>query len=503
MEQGSNSCLGIIQAFPAGSTVNELADIVLGVPFLRSTYTVMAYDPPDQHGVFPNAGSTPSLAAYIRPQLGLLGLTDPATALDEFHSVRVLNQPLDKDSQTAPSGVVKSSSGHKISTGIAVLIGLLGFFALCVALFGARWAYGRRKYRLAAASAHGGGDAKHRGLADDDLVLQDVTLRLARRGSRTDAYGVSEDSLRHHRFGDEYKRRPYHNASTDSGKTRVTLNLDSDEVFFNARKGFMSGVSESGPSTPGDEYDDAKRSQTMYSEVGYLPGPGHDEDRTLKDDYSPVKYEFDHHTLLPRDSGDLDPDATLTSGPGSHFPYTSHTTGSIPDEFGVTHDRRGSLARPLLAHTRSEASVSRIDDASRRKSSLPPRGPRPNSRTSSSYSGCRSPLSSPAQDRLSSGTFNDIHNVPVLLIPETRDLLETGGDEETRDIVTSPQRSRPMTPPLMPLALPPPPPPPQSSSTAQLVTVSSEASANTKNEDEQRQKGHERGWSDGGVGIAS
>lgn len=53
----SNSCLGLIQSFPSTSTLTGIADIVLGVPFMRSVYTVMAYDPPDSDGVFPNISS--------------------------------------------------------------------------------------------------------------------------------------------------------------------------------------------------------------------------------------------------------------------------------------------------------------------------------------------------------------------------------------------------------------------------------------------------------------
>ena len=105
------TCVGIIQSFPDGSPVSQIADLVLGVPFMRSTYTVMAFDPPDSQGAFPNAGSTPSSAAYIRPRLGLLGLTDPTVALQEFNTVRVLNQPLDSGSTSAPGNVSQGPSG--------------------------------------------------------------------------------------------------------------------------------------------------------------------------------------------------------------------------------------------------------------------------------------------------------------------------------------------------------------------------------------------------------
>ena len=103
---------------------------------MRSTYTVMAYDAPDSQGNFPNA-SSPATSAVIRPRLGLLGLTDPAVANEEFHTVRVLNQPLktsDSGSGSgSKSGVSNASTveGKKLSVGVEVLIGLVGFFALC------------------------------------------------------------------------------------------------------------------------------------------------------------------------------------------------------------------------------------------------------------------------------------------------------------------------------------------------------------------------------------
>ena len=86
----SDDCIGLIQTpstIPGFSLTQ--ADMILGVPFLRNTYTVMAYDPPNADGSFPANGDNAD-----RPRLGLLGLTDPATAADEFYQVRVLKQPL-------------------------------------------------------------------------------------------------------------------------------------------------------------------------------------------------------------------------------------------------------------------------------------------------------------------------------------------------------------------------------------------------------------------------
>lgn len=153
-EIDSGTCVGIIQPFPTDSAVNQIADMVLGVPFMRSTYTVMAYDQPDSEGRFPNMTAS---AAIIRPRLGLMGLTDPTVALQEFNTVRVMNQPLSPGSNQANGGGSSSGSGSgsgststqggkKLSVGIEVLIGILGFFGLCFLLFGARWLYARRAY---------------------------------------------------------------------------------------------------------------------------------------------------------------------------------------------------------------------------------------------------------------------------------------------------------------------------------------------------------------------
>jgi len=57
--------------------------------------------------------------------------------------VRVLNQPLGG----APPPQVTFSSEPKMSVGLEVLIGLIGFFALCVTLFGLKWFMTRRQWK--------------------------------------------------------------------------------------------------------------------------------------------------------------------------------------------------------------------------------------------------------------------------------------------------------------------------------------------------------------------
>ncbi|KAG6806795.1 hypothetical protein H0H93_002440, partial [Arthromyces matolae] len=122
----------------------------------------MAYEPPSTDGTFP---STNKSGGDVTPRLGLLGITDPTKALQEFTNVRVYNQPLSSSSPSSGSGSSSSSSsngsgsgdglgGKKISVGLIVLAALLGFFALCMALFGVRWWVARRRYRKGGAG-HG------------------------------------------------------------------------------------------------------------------------------------------------------------------------------------------------------------------------------------------------------------------------------------------------------------------------------------------------------------
>ena len=152
-------CIGIIQAADAqlSSPGSSLGDMILGVPFLRNVYTVMAYTAPETNGSFtPVNGSNQT----ITPRLGLLSLTNSTTALEEFYAVRGVNQPISGGGSGNPAGgplpVVVSLGGKKLSVGIVVLIGILSFFALCFVLFVARWFMFRRKYRDSAEEVSAG-----------------------------------------------------------------------------------------------------------------------------------------------------------------------------------------------------------------------------------------------------------------------------------------------------------------------------------------------------------
>ncbi|KAG6826859.1 hypothetical protein H0H92_014154 [Tricholoma furcatifolium] len=166
----ASSCIGLIQADDSllAQADSGVGDMILGVPFLRNAYTVMAYEPPEADGSFPaptsinasnSSSNSGSAAGDITPRLGLLGITNATQALDEFNTVRVLNKPISSSGSSGGSSSSSGSSGATVgkhlSVGIVVLVSLLGFFAACVALFGIRWFLTRRRYRRGPGSEEG------------------------------------------------------------------------------------------------------------------------------------------------------------------------------------------------------------------------------------------------------------------------------------------------------------------------------------------------------------
>ena len=145
-------CIGLIQTADSQllNPSNDLGDIILGVPFLPKVYAVMAYAAPDANG--PREWYSNQT---IAPRLGLLSLTDPTIAIEEFYTVRELNQPISGGGNSTGGSAGDSSSsnsiiylgGKKMSVGIVVLIGIPSFFALCGVLFVTRWFIIRLTYR--------------------------------------------------------------------------------------------------------------------------------------------------------------------------------------------------------------------------------------------------------------------------------------------------------------------------------------------------------------------
>ena len=332
--------MGMIQASDA---VSSLADVVLGVPFMRSVYTVMAYDPPDSKGNFPNisTGISPvwrhcivvlfsrlhPLPQAIRPRLGFLGLIDPTVALDEFHQERVLNQAL-----PAPSGSSGSSSsgtnggranvavagGKKLSVGVEVLIGLAGFAGLLIACFAAWWLVHRKRraqeQRVARAQSLygpvGEGDEKDRA----ELMQREAAYILARRSTISSRYSAPEDTLRAKKF-QEYMDRQSRSSriateySDDTLQTHVDVPLEKDIALAH-------------------DDDDHRR----YSELGVLRSS-----------------RLRHSTYSPDEADDAQ-DATLVDR-APVYPPTHSRTQTMQHEREVD----AALAVPLLAHTRTDS----------------------------------------------------------------------------------------------------------------------------------------------------
>jgi hypothetical protein len=140
-DASSSNCVGLIQTDGgAMDTSPNVSDMILGVAFLRNVYTVMAYDVPDAHGVFPANNNS----ANLQPRVGLLSLTNASRAMQEFHDVRILGKPLSSGNSSSSTS---TTSSRKLSVGVDVLLGLLSVIAACVALFGLRWFYVRRQLR--------------------------------------------------------------------------------------------------------------------------------------------------------------------------------------------------------------------------------------------------------------------------------------------------------------------------------------------------------------------
>ncbi|KAF8990999.1 aspartic peptidase domain-containing protein [Cyathus striatus] len=190
------NCIGLIQAEDQLETPTAgIGDMILGVPFMRNTYTVMAYSTPNPDGTFPANNDT----SFIKPRLGLLGLTDPTVAMEEFHTVRVLNQPLPTTGNgggtgTSTSGGSSTTAGEErkgLSVGIIVLIALLSFFALCLSLFGIRFFLLRRRLKKAPL-----GDEYKLARRDDGLPSEEELRRM-----RYDEYVKKERVLSLNGFG--------------------------------------------------------------------------------------------------------------------------------------------------------------------------------------------------------------------------------------------------------------------------------------------------------------
>lgn len=97
-QSSSSNCIGLIQA--ADQFLSSVGvDMILGVPFIRNTYMVMAYQVPDSNGSFPDlrgsnnpqSPSDTSTSNQLSPRLGLQGLTNATVAMGKQNSFQEEN----------------------------------------------------------------------------------------------------------------------------------------------------------------------------------------------------------------------------------------------------------------------------------------------------------------------------------------------------------------------------------------------------------------------------
>ena len=229
-------CTGLIQTADAQLTASAFeVDMVLGVPFMRNVYTVMAYSAPNSNGSFTpvyNSDQTDAnLLRTITPMLGLLSLTNPTTALQEFNNVRVLNKPMDSTSNTNGSNSTSTVNvaGEKLSVGIVVLIALLSFLGLCGLLFSIRWFLLRRKHRTASTRQSEGDD---NGMDKVAYMLTRTSPSKREKAAGCDGHeGMSEDELRQIRFNAHMRKERKMLALSTMGSDRTRVGYHDGGIY--------------------------------------------------------------------------------------------------------------------------------------------------------------------------------------------------------------------------------------------------------------------------------
>ncbi|KAI9510161.1 aspartic peptidase domain-containing protein [Russula earlei] len=176
-DPSSSTCVGLIQT--GGGVMDTspgVSDMILGAAFMRNVYTVMSYDVPDAFGMFPN-NSNPT--APLQPRVGFLSLTNATLAMEQFYSVRVLNQPASSGNASSPtstSGQVLSSDHNKLGVGVVVLLALVAVIGACVSLFGLRWFLVRRQFRRSPPINIDAAETKHGGVSTTYTLARNVSF---------------------------------------------------------------------------------------------------------------------------------------------------------------------------------------------------------------------------------------------------------------------------------------------------------------------------------------
>lgn len=321
-------CIGLIQS--VNGLPSTIGDMVLGVPFLRNFYTVMAYAIPNSDGSFSRDPTTNSSNAHITPRLGLMPLTDPTQALNEFNTVRVLNKPISSGGSPNSTGVGDTNTVNvgrtKLSMGIMVLIGLASFFVLCGVLFLLCWLLPKLKKARSNKAMNEPGD-----------LDKETAYRLVRGGLLTAGAELSEDEKRVIRFQRRKREELGLTGSTmSSDRTRVE-SLSYGKKFENGEVVPVEG--EFGIRTKsGEDADDVWNPLTAVN-LGDDTDVG--SNRRGKDGL-----EYDDALVLDRDN-----DSNPPSSPGHEtFPHRrDHSDPERAAQLQHHQQRSRSVDVPLLS----------------------------------------------------------------------------------------------------------------------------------------------------------
>jgi len=409
-------------------TSSTVSDMILGVPFLRNVYTVMAYDMPDARGIFPN-NSTSGANGPLNPRVGLLSLTDPTRAMQEFHNVRVLNVPLSSGDPPAPDQAISNNKG-RLSVGIDVLLALVGVIGACFALFGLRWFLVRRRLRQspyldAAGPKHDGASTAYplgyqTGYLSIDSAPAHISLDRSVAGNSTLTVIGQDDTA----LGEFGFRRFKDKDNGDDGEREVSyLNLD-----------------------PGDST--GWRDTLVGSAVDFpkLPDPTSAFEAAVLVSDEPISSTHDAAFA-----------ASLTAG----LPMHRHTASDV----GTGSDDAG-MAEPLLAHMEharhgSTDSAARSDD-----NDLAEFGAAPESMAGIGTAGRSSRIR--AQHGSGEGSFGSLGSMSLPFAVDTAPRAEPGayfmtvapGERVSAYSLTEARRGNAIPPQLPPPSTPLPPPPP-------------------------------------------
>ena len=159
-------------------------------------------------------------------------------------------------------------------------------------------------------------------MKDGDLVMRDVAYRMARRSSYGSRYGPSEETIRARRY-QEYTRQSAY--TDDTARTRVMEGSDTEK---------FTGDLELG-------YRPVKRHSDSFSETG---SPRH----------LPVTFEMDPMSTLVGSP----PLPAKEFGPSSPGRFTTADYPPSPPLHQRMRSADGSVAIPLLAHTRNDSHCS-------------------------------------------------------------------------------------------------------------------------------------------------